>query len=188
MLYWIFIIALIVEIILYIKVFKLIYVSVLETIVPITLFITGIITIILTVFIIDGQIKSKPNKVELESMYRTLLEYKSDLNCTLNEHYISDVVFWNTTISVGKEMQRDFWLGIFIPNIYDEFDIITFDTNLNRSDKMNLNTLQEFLRVAMLNNLIKDNSPVLYKSDEVQGNYRTISKLYIDGEGRVILE
>ena len=53
---------------------------------------------------------------------------------------------------------------------------------------MNLNTLQEFLRVAMLNNLIKENSPVLYKTDEVQGNYRTISNLYIDGEGRVILE
>lgn len=53
---------------------------------------------------------------------------------------------------------------------------------------MNLNTLQEFLRVAMLNNLIKENAPILYKSEEVQGNYRTISNLYIDGKGRVILE
>lgn len=53
---------------------------------------------------------------------------------------------------------------------------------------MNLNTLQEFFRVAMLNNLIKEDSPVLYKSEEVQGNYREITKLYVDGEGRVILE
>lgn len=53
---------------------------------------------------------------------------------------------------------------------------------------MDLNTLQEFLRLAMLNNLIKENSPVLYKSEEVQGNYRTFSNLYIDGEGRIILE
>ena len=53
---------------------------------------------------------------------------------------------------------------------------------------MNLNTLQEFLRVALLNNLINENSHVLYKSDEVQCNYRTISNVYIDGKGRVILE
>ena len=53
---------------------------------------------------------------------------------------------------------------------------------------MNLNTLQEFLRLAMLNNFINENSLVLYKSDEVQGNYITISKVYIDGKGRVILE
>lgn len=48
---------------------------------------------------------------------------------------------------------------------------------------MNLNTLQEFLRVAMLNNLIKENSPVLYKTDEVQGNYRTISKIILMEKG-----
>ena len=53
---------------------------------------------------------------------------------------------------------------------------------------MNLNTVQEFLRVALLNNLIKEDSLLLYKSEEVQGNYREITKLYIDGEGRIILE
>lgn len=32
------------------------------------------------------------------------------------------------------------------------------------------------------------NGSIYYETDEVQGNYRTISNLYIDGEGRVILE
>lgn len=127
MLYWLFIIGLIVEIIFYIKVFKLVYLSVLEIIIPLTLLIAGAITIVLTVLIIVVNIESKTLKAELEDMYRTLLEYKSELNCSQNEHYISDVIFWNTTISVGKEMQRDFWVGIFIPNIYDEFDIITLN-------------------------------------------------------------
>ena len=127
MLYWLFIIGLIVEIIFYIKVFKLVYLSVLEIIIQLTLFIAGAITIVLTVLIIGVNIESKPLKAELEEMYRTLLEYKSELNCSQNEQNISDVIFWNTTISVGKEMQRDFWVGIFIPNIYDEFDIITLN-------------------------------------------------------------
>lgn len=123
MLYWVFIIALIVEIFLYVKVEYLYCNSVLEII----MVLKGAILLILTVLIIMNNIESKSTKVELESTYKTLLEYKSELNCSQNEPYISDVLLWNKTITLGKEMQRDFWVGILIPNIYDEFDIITFE-------------------------------------------------------------
>lgn len=56
-----------------------------------------------------------------------MLDYKHVSDISQNEHYISDVVYWNATISEGKEMQRDFFVGIFIPNIYDDFDIITLN-------------------------------------------------------------
>lgn len=31
---------------------------------------------------------------------------------------------WNEDMARGKALQNDFWVGIFIPNIYDEFEFI----------------------------------------------------------------
>ena len=31
---------------------------------------------------------------------------------------------WNEDLARGKALQNDFWVGIFIPNIYDEFEFI----------------------------------------------------------------
>lgn len=126
MIYWLFILTLVVEIFLYIKTYKLEFYNVLEIAIPFT----GIIIFILTIFIIGANIQSKPEKYALESSYNTLLEYKSAQDSLQNEHYISDIISWNTTISSGKAIQRDFWVGIFIPNIYDDFDFITLKGGL----------------------------------------------------------
>lgn len=34
---------------------------------------------------------------------------------------------WNTDLAFKKEAQRDFWVGIFYPNIYDEIDFIEME-------------------------------------------------------------
>ena len=112
MIYWLCILTLIAAIFLYIKVYELVNIDVLEVTIPFT-------CIILT------NINAKPEICVLESSYNTLLEYKSALDSVQNEHYISDIITWNATISSGKSIQRDFWVGIFIPNIYGGFDIIT---------------------------------------------------------------
>ena len=31
---------------------------------------------------------------------------------------------WNEDLAINKALQNDFWVGIFIPNIYDEFEFI----------------------------------------------------------------
>lgn len=120
MIYWLFILTLAIEILLYIKVYNLEH-NALE----IAIQFTCIIILFLTIFIIFTNIQAKHEKYELEASYNTLLEYKSVSDYLQNEHYISDIIRWNTTISTGKSIQRDFWVGIFIPNIYDDFDIIT---------------------------------------------------------------
>lgn len=117
MIYWLFILALIVEIFLYVKIYN--------GALGVAIQITCIIILFLTIFIISANIQAKHEKYELETSYNTLLEYKSVSDYLQNEHYISDVLSWNITISSGKSIQRDFWVGIFIPNIYDDFDIIT---------------------------------------------------------------
>lgn len=35
---------------------------------------------------------------------------------------------WNESVSEGKAMQRNFWVGIFIPNIYDDLEPIRLST------------------------------------------------------------
>ena len=120
MVYWLFILALIVESILYIKFYQEY-----NTALDIATQLTVIIILVLTLVIIFSNIHAKHEKYELETSYNTLLEYKPVSDYLQNEHYISDIIRWNTTISTGKSIQRDFWVGIFIPNIYDDFDIIT---------------------------------------------------------------
>lgn len=53
-----------------------------------------------------------------------------------NQLYIGDVerkelynkiTEWNTDLAFKKEVQRDFWVGIFYPNIYDEIDFIEME-------------------------------------------------------------
>ena len=33
---------------------------------------------------------------------------------------------WNENLAYHKNIQKDFWLGIFYPNIYDQFDFIEY--------------------------------------------------------------
>lgn len=34
---------------------------------------------------------------------------------------------WNEDLAIGKAMQNDFWVGIFYPDIYDQFEFIELE-------------------------------------------------------------
>ena len=40
---------------------------------------------------------------------------------------IRDIRLWNEDLSKYKELQDDLWVGIFHPNIYDQFEFIELD-------------------------------------------------------------
>ena len=44
----------------------------------------------------------------------------------LNKEVIDEIQDWNEDITYHKNIQRDFWVGIFIPNIYDQFETIDY--------------------------------------------------------------
>lgn len=95
--------------------------------------ITTGVTAILLIPIIVNNVTAIGEKTILEQRYDALT-YKSQTESIrdefgiVNKDYIDEVQEWNEDIASNKRMQRDFWLGIFIPNIYDDFELIELDS------------------------------------------------------------
>lgn len=45
----------------------------------------------------------------------------------LNKEVIDEVQEWNESVRANKARQKDLWVGIFYPNIYDEFETIDYN-------------------------------------------------------------
>lgn len=72
---------------------------------------------------VDAYIDS--NNVRYE-MLKTQYEnhfYDND-NDVGKQELVSKIQEWNEDLAYNKRIQRDLWLGIFYPNIYDQFDYI----------------------------------------------------------------
>jgi len=44
----------------------------------------------------------------------------------LNKEVIDEIQDWNENITYYKNIQKDFWVGIFVPNVYDQFETIDY--------------------------------------------------------------
>ena len=53
--------------------------------------------------------------------------YKNDYNIS-TKNIIDDAKSWNEDLAKNKTLQRDFWVGIYTPNIYDNFQYIDYTT------------------------------------------------------------
>ena len=92
--------------------------------------VTGIFGIIASVVVlainyigIDGYI------ARMNTRYETLVyQYENDIYDNDNDlgkrELMVDIQNWNEDLSSRRERQRDFWIGIYIPNIYDQFEYI----------------------------------------------------------------
>ena len=75
---------------------------------------------------LKGSIKKDEQRFDaLINQYEAVMD---DKNYTL-AHYnlIKDVEKWNETLAWHEENQHDFWIGPFIPDIYDKYEYITLN-------------------------------------------------------------
>ena len=45
----------------------------------------------------------------------------------LNKEVIDEIQSWNKSVIYNQKMQNDFWVGVFDPNVYDQFETIDYE-------------------------------------------------------------
>lgn len=58
------------------------------------------------------------NKADMQIKYEQLEENKN------NPFLVNDIVEWNETIQLKQKYQKNFWIGPYIANIYDDYKTI----------------------------------------------------------------
>lgn len=92
-------------------------------------FVSGIAAAIMLIVIIVNNVGVEA-KIEASKQRYDSLVYQAENNLYENDNdlgkkdLVNQIQEWNEDLANGKVLQDDFWVGIFIPDIYDEFEFI----------------------------------------------------------------
>ena len=79
---------------------------------------------------VDGFIAE--NQVKYETL---VYQYENDIYDNDNDlgkrELMVDIQEWNEDLAWHQANQEGFWIGIFIPNVYDQFEYIQLDSTTN---------------------------------------------------------
>lgn len=88
-----------------------------------------IVSIVMLVDIIVGNTNVDAYVAENQMRYEMLVyQYENDIYDNDNDlgkrDLMEDIQKWNEDLAYYREAQDDFWVGIFHPNVYDQFEFI----------------------------------------------------------------
>lgn len=93
-----------------------------------------IVTILIIELVVLGllYINGNAERVKLKQRYNSLTykvkaEQIRDEFGIVNKSFVDEVQEWNEEISYYKTMSHDFFVGVFIPDIYDDFETINLE-------------------------------------------------------------
>ena len=126
MLFWSFIILFVVGIILY-KVFEF------ELLGELATAISGF-AILISLFLIIGEYITTDSYLEKTREQYKAITYKIESDACrdefglLNKEVIDEIQEWNKDVRFYHNIQDNFWLGIYYPNVFDEFETIDYES------------------------------------------------------------
>ena len=93
--------------------------------------ISSVLTILFLIVIAANHIGTDAELAQRKTQYDALIyklesEFVRDDFGLLNKETIDEVQEWNEEIVYLKAVQRNFWIGVFYPNIYDDLEIIDY--------------------------------------------------------------
>ena len=93
---------------------------------------SGIAIVVSIAIMANSYIHADANVAKYQKRYESLTyQYENDFYNNDNDvgkyELVSQIEYWNTDLAYRKTIQRDFWLGIYYPNIYDQFEFIKLD-------------------------------------------------------------
>ena len=94
--------------------------------------ISGIAIVVSVAIMADSYSHADADVAKYQQRYESLTyQYENDFYNNDNDvgkyELVSQIEYWNTDLAYRKTIQRDFWLGIYYPNIYDQFEFIKLD-------------------------------------------------------------
>ena len=129
MIFWIFFFVLVVGIVLFVLSNNCSFFYNWDIVAVVDICISIITIVTMGIIIVATHVTANGEKLANEQRYDSLI-YKAETESIrdefgiVNKEYIDEVQAWNENVIKYKEWQRDFWIGIFIPNIYDDFETI----------------------------------------------------------------
>ena len=95
-------------------------------------FISGFAIVVSIAIMADRYSHADADVAKYQQRYESLTyQYENDFYNNDNDvgkyELVSQIEYWNTDLAYRKTIQRDFWLGIYYPNIYDQFEFIKLD-------------------------------------------------------------
>ena len=72
---------------------------------------------------IEAEIEANKQRYDALVYQAETRRYEND-NDVGKKDLANQIQEWNEDLARGKALQNDFWVGIFIPDIYDEFEFI----------------------------------------------------------------
>ena len=89
-------------------------------------------SLIMIIFIIVNNCKSYSKLIELQERYTAIntkisTEIYTDKFDINDKDIVDEIYEYNKDVKYGKHYQKDFWIGIFVPNIYDELETIDYN-------------------------------------------------------------
>ena len=92
--------------------------------------ISGVAILFMTVAICIGNFGADAKAAKYKERYDSLVyQYENEIYCDYNVVYdlLTDIREYNEDLTYHQEIQDDFWIGIFYPNIFDQFELIELD-------------------------------------------------------------